>query len=216
VGLLSIVPLAALKRIPAGPVPKFHESVRACDAFGMIVFAADGWMASGIAMAWPMILFTALGSHYEALGLSNAGAGVLGVVAGLYCGKAIDRGGRDNYVALVSVALAAGIALRALAGWSPPAAAVVNAMGAAVMGFYVPMLMSVMYEGAKRSAGAYTFHFAAEGGWDLGAAAGCIAAAAVAASGLGSSLAVIPSGLAVVALYASFRRAPAGVSGSAH
>ena len=73
------------------------------------------------------------------------------------------------------------------------------------MGFYVPILMSVMYAGAKRSEGAYAFHVAAEAGWDLGAAGGCLVAAAVASTGSRASLAVIPSGLAVFVLYRTLR-----------
>jgi MFS family permease len=171
----------------------------------MIVFAADGWMASGITLAWPMVLFLSLGSRYDALGLANAGAGVAGALAGLYSGALVDRGGRKKSAMWVSLALALGIGLRSAGDWSPLAAAAANATGAAVMGFYVPMLMSLMYAGAKRSEGAYAFHFAAEAGWDLGAAGGCLIAAAVAATGAGASLTVIPSGIAVVILYRTLR-----------
>jgi hypothetical protein len=79
------------------------------------------------------------------------------------------------------------------------------------MGFYVPILMSVMYSSAKRSEGAYSFHFAAEAGWDLGAAGGCLIAAAVASTGVGASLTVVPSAIAVLVLYRTLRavRVPA-------
>jgi hypothetical protein len=152
-----------------------------------------------------MILFLSLGSRYEALGLANAGAGMAGAVAGLYSGAIIDRGSRARSVSWVLVALAGGIALRGAADWSPLAAATANVTGAAVMGFYVPILLSVMYAGAKRSEGAYAFHFAAEAGWDLGAAGGCFAAAAIAGAGGHSSLAVIPSCLAVFVLNRTLR-----------
>jgi MFS family permease len=205
VTVLSVLPLIFLKRILAGPVPEIRRSLRASDSFGMIVFAADGWVSSGITITWPMILFVSLGSRYDALGLANAAAGLVGALAGLYCGKAIDRGGRARYVLWVSLALAIGIAIRSTANWSPHAATLANAAGAAATGFYVPILMSIMYEGAKRSAGAYAFHFAAEGGWDVGAAVGCIAAAVVAMSGAPVSMAVIPSALGVAVLYGIFR-----------
>jgi hypothetical protein len=205
VTILSIVPLIGLKRILAGPVPKFHQAARPLDYRGMIVFAADGWMSSGVTLTWPMILFLLLGSRYEAFGLANACAGLAGAVAGLYSGAVIDRGGRNRSAKWVSLALAAGIGLRSVADWSPLAAAAANATGVMVMAFYVPILMSVMYAGAKRSKGAYAFHFSAEAGWDLGAAGGCLVAAAVASTGGRPSLAIIPSGLAVMVLYRRLR-----------
>lgn len=205
VAVLSIIPLLWLTRIFAGPVPHVRRAMRPSDFRGMIVFAADGWMSSGITLAWPMILFLSLGSRYEALGLANAGAGMAGAVAGLYSGAIIDRGSRARSVSWVLMALAGGIALRGAADWSPLAAATANVTGAAVMGFYVPILLSVMYAGAKRSEGAYAFHFAAEAGWDLGAAGGCFAAAAIAGAGGHSSLAVIPSCLAVFVLNRTLR-----------
>ncbi|MFC7737691.1 MFS transporter [Roseomonas sp. GCM10028921] len=203
--LLSVLPLLCMGEIPAGAVPSLREAVRGVDRAGIAAFAADGWMASGLALAWPMILFTALGSGYEAFGMANAMAGLVGAVAGIICGRAIDRGQRDRYLLLVCLALLLGFALRAAAGWSPAAAAIANATGAAVSCLYVPVLMSVIYDRAKRSGAAYAFHFAAETGWDTGAAAGCLAAAAVAAVATVPSLAVLPASLGVIAMYRSVR-----------
>src|SRR3954469_16299477 len=173
--LLSILPLLGLKRILAGAVPAVRQAIQPSNYRGIIVFAADGWMSSGISISWPMILFLSLGSRYEALGLANAAAGLIGALAGLYSGVVIDRGGRNRSATGVSVARAIGIGVRRPADGCPLAAAAANLTGAAVMGLYVvPILMSVMYAGAKRSEGAYSFHFAAEAGWDLGAAGGCL------------------------------------------
>jgi hypothetical protein len=204
VTILSIVPLLGLKRILAGPVPEVRHAVQPSNYRGMIVFAADGWLSSGMAISWPMILFLSLGSRYDALGFANAAAGLAGAVAGMSSGSLIDRGGRSRSAIWVSVALAVGILLRSAADWSTAAAAAANATGAAVMGFYVPILMSVMYSSAKRSEGAYSFHFAAEAGWDLGAAGGCL-------TGVGASLTVVPSAIAVLVLYRTLRavRGPA-------
>jgi hypothetical protein len=203
--LLSALPLLALSRIPAGPVPTARDSICGMDRAGVAAFAADGWMASGLSLAWPIVLFVSLGSHYEAFGIANAGAGLVGAVTGLLCGRAIDRGERDRYLLLVSGALALGFALRACASWSPMAATVANASGAAVAGLYVPVLMSVIYDRAQHSGAAYRFHFAAEAGWDLGAAAGCLAAAAVAWATAIPSLAMIPGSLGVLAMYRCVR-----------
>jgi hypothetical protein len=109
---------------------------------------------------------------------------------------------------MVSIALAAGFALRAAAGWSPVAATIANATGAAVMGVYVPVLMSHIYDSAKTSGAAYRFHFAAEAGWDFGAATGCLAAALVVMLTGAPSLAVVPGSFGILVLYAFVRRQP--------
>jgi MFS family permease len=203
--LLSVLPLLGLRNIPAGPVPTMRDSMQGIDRSGIAAFAADGWMASGLALAWPMVLFTSLGSQFEAFGLANAAAGLVGVVTGLTCGRAIDRGQRDRYLTLVCSALVLGFALRACASWSPVAATIANASGAAVAGLYVPILMSVIYDRAKQSGAAYRFHFAAEAGWDAGAATGCVAGAIVAWMTMVPSLALLPASLGIWAIYRCVR-----------
>jgi hypothetical protein len=180
----------------------------ALDRRAILAFTADGWMASGLHLAWPMVLFLVLGSHYESFGFANAIAGLAGAGGAWLCGRAIDTGGRDRYLALVSLALVAGFALRAAAGWSPIAATIANATGAAVMGVYIPVLMSHIYDSAKRSGAAYHFHFAAEAGWDFGAATGCLVAAVVVLLTGAPSLAVIPGAFGILVLYVFVRRQP--------
>jgi len=212
--LLSAAPLLLLRDIPAGPVPGMRDSLRGIDRTGIVTFSADGWMSSGLSLAWPMVLFTSLGSHYEAFGLANAAAGLVGAVAGITCGRAIDRGQRERYLVLVCTALVLGFALRACASWSPAAAAIANASGAAVAGLYVPVLMSVIYDRAKLSGAAYRFHFAAEAGWDMGATLGCIAAALIAWATSVPSLAVLPGALGVLVIYRCVRgQAPVAAPG---
>lgn len=201
VSMLSVLPLLAMHAIPAGPIPTVREALQVRDRVAFATFAADGLMSSGLAIAWPMVLFVSLGSHYEAFGMSNAAAGLVGAVAGIICGRAIDRGSRDRYLLLVSCTLACGFLLRAVASWSPVAASIANATGAAVMGLYSPVMMSVVYERAKQSGAAYRFHFSTDAGWDVGAAAGCIAAALVVWSTAIPSLSVLPAILGVAAIY---------------
>jgi hypothetical protein len=205
VSAASALPIVLLGPIPAGPVPTVRESLRAMDLPGTITFAADGWMTSGLGLAWPMVLFLSLGAHFEALGLANAVAGLFGAGASLICGRAIDRGGRDRYLVVVSCGLLSAFALRACVSWSPLAGSIANASGAALMGLYAPVVMSVLYERAKSSGAAYRFHFAAEAGWDMGAASGCLAGAAVAWFTSVPSLALVPGALGVAVIYAGVR-----------
>ena len=206
--LLSALPVAQMSRITAGAVPTIRDSLRGVDRIGMTAFAADGWMASGLGLAWPMILFTTLGSHYEVFACSGSAAALAGAVVGMACGAGIDRGQRETYLLVVSVALAFVFVFRASASWLPLATHLANAAGAAVNGLYVPVIMSAIYERSKRSGAAYRFHLAAETGWDLGAVAGCLAGAAVAWVSTAPSLAILPAALGIVAIYACVRGEP--------
>lgn len=202
--LLSTMPVRRMAPVDAGPVPVFTETLRG-DRMGMATFAADGWIASGLTFAWPMLLFISMGASYEAFGAANAAAGLVGAAASLVCGRAVDRGQRDRYLVLVCVALAAAFALRAISGWSPLAAVLANLSGAAIAGFYGPVVMSAVYERSKRSGTPYRFHLAAEAAWDAGAVAGLLVAAAVAWAAPVTSLAVLPASLGIGLLYLCVR-----------
>jgi MFS family permease len=198
--ILSTLPLAWMRGIELGPVPSMRQSITGADRVGLYAFAADGWICAGTGIAWSLILFTTLGSSYGALGWASSAAALVGALAGLACGFAIDHGHRHVLSHGVTVALLIGVALRVLAGWAPWAAFAANAVGAAVGGLYVPVLMSVVYDRAKRSGSAYQFHLSTEAGWDAGAILGCLASAAVAWSGMPITLAVLPAALGVLVI----------------
>ncbi len=207
---LSTLPLAVLGAVPAGQVPTARESLRGADAVGTLAFAADGWISAGLGIAWPMVMFSSLGGRYEALGAVAALGAVVGAASGLLCGRCIDRGGRERMLPWVAGALASVVALRAVEGWVPAGAGFVHAAGAAVGALYGPVLMSVLYDRARRSGSAYRYQLAAETGWDLGAALGCLAAAATAwATGV-PSLAVLPAVAGVLAVFLCVRAAGDG------
>ncbi|AWB21367.1 MFS transporter [Methylobacterium currus] len=203
--LLSALPVMRMRAIEAGPVPTLRASFRDADRRGMATFAADGWMAAGLSLAWPMVLFTTLGSRYEAFAWSGSLAALAGIVAGLACGAAIDRGRRGASLVAVAAALAAAFALRTGLSWLPGAAHLANAAGAAANGLYIPVIMSAIYERSKRSGAAYRFHLGAETGWDLGAIGGCLAGAATASLAAAPSLAMLPASLGLVAMVACVR-----------
>jgi hypothetical protein len=203
--LLSTAPLLLLGSIDLGAVPTLRRSWRIADTVGLCAFAADGWMCAGVGFAWPMILFTTLGSSYSGLGLASGVAGIAGATAGMLAGVAIDRGHRRRLSRAVTVALLCGILLRVASGWAPCAAFAANTMGAAVGGLYYPILMSLVYDRAKRSGSAYQFHLSTEAGWDAGAIFGCLATAIVACSGLPITLTVLPASLGVLVIHRCVR-----------
>jgi MFS family permease len=203
--LVSITPLLFIGELGLGPIPTVRQSLRVPDPVGLSAFVADGWISAGIYIAWPMILFATLGSSYDLLGWATSAAAIAGAVAGLACGRAIDRGHRRALSRIVTAALLIGIAMRAASNWAPEAAFAANLAGAAIGGLYYPLLMSVVYDRAKRSGSAYRFHLSTEAGWDTGAILGCLAAAAVAASGAPITLAVLPSALGAMVIHRCVR-----------
>lgn len=203
--LLSTTPLLLLGNIDLGAAPTLRQSWRIADPVGLCAFAADGWMCAGVGFAWPMILFSTLGSTYDGFGWAGGAAGVAGAAAGMFGGAAIDRGHRRRLSRGVTVALLAGMMLRVASGWAPWAAFAANTMGAAVGGLYYPILMSVVYDRAKRSGSAYQFHLSTEAGWDAGAIMGCLVTAAVAISGVPVTLTVLPAALGVLVIHRCVR-----------
>ncbi|MFL5252218.1 MAG: hypothetical protein ACJ8AI_04885 [Rhodopila sp.] len=198
--VLAMTPLWCMGDIDLGPVPSMRQSITGADWIGWCAFAADGWMCAGTGIAWSLILFTSLGSSYGALAWASSAAALAGALAGLVCGIAIDHGHRRMMSHGVMAALLIGVALRVLSCRAPWLAFVANALGAAVGGLYVPVLMSVIYDRAKRSGSAYQFHLSAEAGWDAGTILGCLAAAAVAWSGVPVTLSVLPAALGVLVI----------------
>ena len=203
--LLSTAPFLCMHEIDLGAVPTVRRSWRVADPVGLWAFAADGWMCAGTGFAWPLILFSSLGSSYSALGWASSAAGIAGAAAGLAGGFSIDHGYRSALSRGVMLALLAGIVLRVIAGWVPSAAFAANVFGAAVGGVYYPVLMSVVYDRAKRSGSAYQFHLSTEAGWDTGAILGCLATAAVVHSGVTVTLAVLPAALGVAVIHRCVR-----------
>ncbi len=213
--LLSTAPLLLIGRLDLGGVPTVRRSLRVADPVGLAAFCADGWMCAGLGIAWPMILFSTLGSSYDVLGWATSAAAVAGALAGMGCGLLIDRGHRPLLARVITAALLLGIAMRAGSAWVPGAAVAANIVGAAVGGLYYPVLMSVVYDRAKRSGSAYQFHLSTEAGWDAGAVFGCLATAAVACSGLPPTLAVLPASLGVLVIQRCVRAEARAASAAA-
>jgi hypothetical protein len=97
------------------------------------------------------------------------------------------------------------IALRTVSSTDPILAVVANAAGALVPAFYVPTMMTAVYNQAKGSPCVLRFHIATEGGWDAGAASGCIIVAALLWAGAPIWLGILLSLPGAAAAFALLR-----------
>ena len=150
---------------------------------GIMLFAADGWIAVGYYFVWQIALFLSLGESFTAFGGALALAALVGAIGGLILGKHIDAGHGGRAVWLAFASLAAVTALRAASTGMVALAVTANALGALVMCLYIPTLMTAVYNQAKCSPCSLRFHVATEGGWDIGGASGCLAAALLSEAG---------------------------------
>jgi DHA1 family inner membrane transport protein len=173
---------------------------------GILMFAADGWIAAGFYFVWQIALFLALGESFTAYGGAMALAAMAGAISGLLLGRFIDAGHGGRAVWLAAGSLVVVIALRAASCGDPVLAVVANAAGALVPALYVPTMMTAVYNQAKGSPCALRFHIAAEGGWDVGAASGCMVAAALLWAGAPISLGILLSLLGTAAIFTLLRR----------
>ena len=184
---------------------------------GILLFAADSWLAAGNYFAWQIALFLSLGESYSAFGGALALAALVGAVAGLVLGRQIDAGYGGHAVWVTYASVVALILFRSVSTGSVVLAVTANALGAVVGCVYIPTLMTAVYNQAKRSPCTLRFHLATEGGWDAGGAVGCLACAGVVAAGLPLSVAILLSlvgaTLTLVVLRQHYRdAAPASVS----
>lgn len=173
---------------------------------GMLMFAADGWTAAGYVFVWQIALFLSLGESFAAFGGAMALAAVAGAITGLLLGRFIDAGHGRRAVWLAAGTMAAALIFRATGYGHPAVAVVANAAGALVNAFYVPTLMTAVYNQAQASPCPLRFHVATEGGWDAGGAAGCLAAAGLLWAGAPLSAAILLSLLGTTAAFALLRR----------
>jgi MFS transporter, DHA1 family, inner membrane transport protein len=173
---------------------------------GVLLFAADGWMAAGYAFVWQIALFLSLGESFSAFGGAMAFAAMVGALGGMFLGRFIDagHGARAAWIALAALAITT--ILRALSYGNAPFAVLANACGALVTCLYLPALGTAVYNQAKRSPCALRFHIAAEGGWDVGGASALLIAAGLLTAGVPIGAAILLSLLGAVASFLLLRR----------
>jgi hypothetical protein len=182
---LSVLPLiGAPNVVPPASAPGVWRAARA----GIVLFVTEGWLGACFYFVWQIALFVSLGRSLTGYGGAMALAALVGAVAGLLLGRHIDQGGGRRAAIIAYAATVALALLRASSIGSPWLAVLANAPGPFVGALLLPAEMTAVYNLAKASPCTFRFHIMTEGGWDIGAAAGSLIAAALA--WFGQSLAV--------------------------
>ena len=203
-----VLTLAALPILFAPNVAVAREAPGAFRraAGGMAMFAADGWTMAGLTLVWPIALFQSLGESFTAFGGAMALAAAAGAVGSLVLGRAIDKGGGPGAAWLAGGAIALAVGVRAASVGHPLLAVIGHAVGALAPAVYTPTLMTAVYNQSKGSPCPLRFHMAAEGGWDAGAATGCLLAAGLLWLGAPMAVAILAALLGAGANLALLRR----------
>jgi hypothetical protein len=179
VQIAAVLPLLGLPNVPV--LAEVRGALRAA-RFSAALLVLDGWYGA-FQLAWQGVLFLVLSQSYGAYGGAMALAGLVGAAYGLFVGHSIDAGRGRRAVAIAFTAAGAVVAFRAASLPLPWLAVIANAAGAVVPPLYQPALSTATYNLAKAAPCPLRFYIALDGGWDIGCAAGCLAAAGLIASG---------------------------------
>lgn len=185
--------------------PQVQGGFRAA-RFGIVMFAMDGWIASGTVFVWQIGLFLALQQSYLGYGGALAVAALVGGFAGLLLGRWIDIGRGVTAVSLALGSFALLVLLRAAVVEHPALAVMANALTPVGSCIYLPVLMTAVYNQAKRSPCVLRFHVATEGGWDAGGASGCLCAAGLLYAGAPIAVALLLPFVGIAAAFIALRR----------
>jgi MFS family permease len=195
----AVVPLLHIDEPKiAQPSPR---GVFAAAKIGVLLFFADGWIQSGSAAAWSIVMFRALDQRFDNFGGLLAAAALGGALGGMVLGRFIDMGHARRSVWPNAVILAVGLILKSVCDSNPLAVIGITIGTTLFSGLYVPYWMTAVYNAGKIAPCTFRFHLLSEGGWDAGGALACIVAAAVCAASLPIEL-VIALALPMVAVQA--------------
>lgn len=172
--MISAIPLLFARDVA---VPRGVTGAFSFARTGFVIFAADGWQTANYLIVWQIALFVSLSESFVAYGGALALAAMVGAAAGLALGRWVDGGHGARLIWLAFGVLAAVIALRAIAVGNPALAVAAHAFGALASCLVIPVQVTPVYTLAKASPCAFRFNMVAEGGWDLGGAAGLLTAA---------------------------------------
>lgn len=200
---LAVLPFLGLPDVAVkGEAPRAFRGAWA----GALIFVVHGWFTAGFIVVWQVALFVALGSSFSAYGGAMALAALAGAAGGLLLGKRLDGGHGAYAVLFVFAAMIAATVARAASLGSPEAAVAANALGVFAMCFYVPTLMTAVYNLSKVSPCSLRFHMAAEGAWDVGYCAAVMVCIAFLAGGLAIGAGVLLAAPALAVLGVMLRR----------
>jgi MFS transporter, DHA1 family, inner membrane transport protein len=158
---------------------------------GILLFFADGWIQSGSATAWTIVMFRALTERYDYLGWVLAVATLVGALGGMVIGRLIDMGHIRRSVQINVVILAAGIILKSMCSNDAFAVAAVTIGTTLFSGLYYPYWMTTVYNAGKIAPCTFRFQFASEGGWDVGGISASLVAATICAANLPSEAVIL-------------------------
>jgi MFS transporter, DHA1 family, inner membrane transport protein len=212
-GLIVAASAVPLLRTPEVPVARDMPGGIRAALPGLLLFLSDGWVAGGYVFLWQIALFLSLGQNVLAYGGALALAALVGAVSGMVLGRHIDAGHGTRALILAYGAFACIIVLRASALGNPALAVVANALGALGSCLYTPVLMTAVYNQAKRSPCTLRFHVVTEAGWDLGGAASLLLSALLVELGAPLWSGVLLSLLGAIAGFVMLRRYYAGQRG---
>ena len=213
-GTIGLIMAAGAIPILLGPdfrIAEHAEVPAETRRLARLMMISDGLRAGSFHFTWLVALFITLGSSYVAFGGAMAIAGLAGALAGLVIGRAIDLGHAQKAAAM-GFAILASAALARTFGYSIPWFAVLaNAAAAIAWPIYNTGFMSRIYKLSKQSPCPLRFTVIAEGGWDMGTAAGCLASAALIHLGfsftLPLALSLVGIGVGYAVVSRSFRQA---------
>ena len=181
-GTAAAIEIAATLPLLDVAAPRFERvaprGAYAAARKGILLFCTDGWIVCCSAYAWDMVAFRTLGARFDAFGGMLAAAAIAGALGGAIFGRLIDTR-HARRAAWFSVAVCAFcLVMKSVSGFNPVLVVGAATLSNMLTGIYVPSLMAAVYNQAKSAPCPLRLQVAAEGGWDVGAASGCLVAAA--------------------------------------
>jgi MFS family permease len=192
VSLVAIVPLLSLNepKVPPAPPKEAFQVVRE----GVWLFATDGFVTSIAAFTWDIISFVSYGERYDVFGGVLALASLAGAIGGLAFGRFIDAGHAERAVWINAIVFSIVLVMKAACVGSAATIAAATIVSNLFGGFYIPVLMTAIYNDGKAAACTLRFHIMAEAGWDVGGTIACLLAA------LAWATSVPPAAILLIAL----------------
>jgi MFS transporter, DHA1 family, inner membrane transport protein len=211
-GLVAIVMCCGAIPIYLGPSFTIADDAvvpKETSRLARLLLFSDGLRSGSFHFSWIVALFITLGSSYVAYGGAMAFAGLVGALAGLFIGKAIDLG-NGLHAAKIGFSALGLAALGRSFGYDVAWFAVLaNAAAAIAWPIYNTGFMSRVYSLSKQSPCPLRFTVISEGGWDMGTAAGCLFAALLLHNGFSFfwpiAMSLVGVGLGYFMIARSFR-----------